>query len=280
IAARGGGNDGKQSPVRATVQRIALPLMIVVLLATIAWFDLRASDAIGGYALPLGLGLAALGLTASVFVPVNRFSLHGMYQQRLIRTFLGSSRRDRDPNAFTGFDRNDDVCVHHLKDVRPLHVINTTLNAKSSTHMGRQETLAQSFSFTPLYVGNRDVGYRPASEYGSDGGGEGTGVSLGMAMADSGAAASPAMGMYSTKSRAFLLTLANARLGLWFGNPRSGHRWQSSDPAISVAPLMRELLGLTTDHNPYIYLSDGGHYENLGLLEMVSRRCRFIVVSD
>ena len=280
IAARGGGQTGKPSAVRAVIQQIALPIVIVILLATIAWADLRASDAIGGYALPLGIGLAALGLTASAFVPVNRFSLHGMYQQRLIRTFLGSSRRDREPNAFTGFDRNDDVCVHHLKDVRPLHVINTTLNAKSSTHMGRQETLAQSFSFTPLYVGNRDVGYRPAHEYGSDGGAKATGLSLGMALAVSGAAASSALGRYSTKSRAFLLTLANARLGLWFGNPRSGKRWQSSEPAISIAPLMRELLGLTTDHNPYVYLSDGGHYENLGLWEMVARRCRFIVVSD
>src|SRR5262245_32197210 len=101
-----------------------------------------------------------------------------------------------------------------------------------------------------------------------------------MAIAVSGAAASPAMGMYSTKSRAFLLTLANARLGLWFGNPRSEKTWQSSEPRLSVDPLVRELLGLTTDHNPYVYLSDGGHYENLGLWEMVSRRCRFIIVSD
>lgn len=280
LAARSGGQTGKPSVLRLALQTIALPLVIVVLLATIAWADLRAADALGGYALPLGLGLAALGLTASAFVPVNRFSLHGMYQQRLIRTFLGASRRDREPNAFTGFDRNDDVRVHQLLDVRPLHVINTTLNAKSSTKMGRNETQAQSFSFTPLYVGNRDVGYRPAPEYGSDGGARATGLSLGMALAVSGAAASPAMGMYSTKSRSFLLTLANARLGLWFGNPRSERRWQSSEPAISVAPLIRELLGLTTDHNPYVYLSDGGHYENLGLWEMVSRRCRYIVVSD
>jgi hypothetical protein len=43
---------------------------------------------------------------------------------------------------------------------------------------------------------------------------------------------------------------------------------------------MRELLGLTTDRNPFVYLSDGGHYENLGLWEMVSRRCRFVIVSD
>jgi hypothetical protein len=29
-----------------------------------------------------------------------------------------------------------------------------------------------------------------------------------------------------------------------------------------------------------VYLSDGGHFENLGLYEMVARRCRWIVVSD
>jgi hypothetical protein len=280
MATRAGGQTGQPSTLRSVLQKIGLPLVILVLLSTIAWGNMRLAEALGNRWLPLGLGLAALGLTVSAFVPVNRFSLHGMYQQRLIRTFLGASRRDRDPNAFTGFDQRDDLRVHQLKDVRPLHVINTTLNAKSSTHMGRKETLAQSFSFTPFYVGNRDLGYRPADQYGSDGGAKATGVSLGMALAVSGAAASSAMGMYSTKSRAFLLTLANARLGLWFGNPESEKRWQSSEPAVSVEPLLRELLGLTTDRNPYVYLSDGGHYENLGLYEMVSRRCRYIIVSD
>jgi hypothetical protein len=129
-------------------------------------------------------------------------------------------------------------------------------------------------------VGNHALGYRAASQYGSDGGGKGTGLSLGMALAVSGAAASPAMGIYSTKARAFLLTLANARLGLWFGNPSSDSTWQNSEPPLGVGPLTHELLGLTTEENPYVYLSDGGHYENLGMWEMVSRRCRFIVVSD
>ena len=307
LAARAGGEPGKPSAVRAVVQQLALPAIIFVLLSTIAWGDLRAAEKLeyhrlttgtvcgpndwqippchadgGGIAENVALfgGLLAFGLLMSYFVPVNRFSLHGMYRQRLIRTFLGASRSDRHPNGFTGFDAKDDVCVHELKDVRPLHVICTTLNAVSSTTVGRHEQQSQSFTFTPLHVGNHELGYRAASEYGSDGGGEGTGLSLGLALAVSGAAASPAMGMYSTKSRAFLLTLANARLGLWFGNPKSTRSWQHSEPPFSVGPLMRELLGLTTDHNPYVYLSDGGHYENLGLWEMVARRCRFIIVSD
>jgi hypothetical protein len=305
LVARGDGQSSRPSTLRLAFQRLALPAIIFVLLSAIAWGNLRISEAIEyhwfnattlcspGAGLPchatgagfgenvmLAAGFAAFGLIMSWFVPVNRFSLHGMYQQRLVRTFLGASRRDRRPNSFTGFDAKDDLCVHELAHVRPLHVINTTLNAVSSTHVGRHEIQAQSFTFSPLHVGNHDLGYRLAREYGSDGGGKSTGVSLGMALAISGAAASPAMGIYSTKARAFLLTLANARLGVWFGNPVDPSAWQTSDPPLGVGPLVRELLGLTTDRNPYVYLSDGGHYENLGLWEMVARRCRFIIVSD
>jgi hypothetical protein len=88
------------------------------------------------------------------------------------------------------------------------------------------------------------------------------------------------MGIYSSKARAFLLTLANARLGLWFGNPKDAVTWQRSDPTLGVGPLVRELLGLTSDVNPYVYLSDGGHFENLGIWSMVVRRCGVIIVSD
>ncbi len=313
LAARGAaaGATGTIATLTLTLRGVALPAVIFLLLSSVAWADLRviegieyhrdhssvrctpemaAKGALDGPCHPLGAGLGevlalmggllAFGLLMSRMVPVNRFSLHGMYRQRLIRTFLGASRRDRRPNAFTGFDSKDDMRVHDLADVRPLHVINTTLNSVESTHVGRHEHQAQSLTFSPLHVGNRFVGYRPAREYGSDGPGLGTGISLGMALAVSGAAASSAMGMFSSKSRAFLLTLANARLGLWFGNPQSAKTWQRSEPPLGVEPLAREMLGLTTDHNPYVYLSDGGHYENLALWEMVARRCRFIVISD
>ena len=44
--------------------------------------------------------------------------------------------------------------------------------------------------------------------------------------------------------------------------------------------LLTSCFGLTNNKRSYVYLSDGGHFENLGLYEMVLRRCRFIVVSD
>jgi hypothetical protein len=37
---------------------------------------------------------------------------------------------------------------------------------------------------------------------------------------------------------------------------------------------------LTNDNSKYVYLSDGGHFENLALYEMVRRGCRIIVVLD
>jgi len=41
-----------------------------------------------------------------------------------------------------------------------------------------------------------------------------------------------------------------------------------------------ELFGLTDDEGLFVYLSDGGHFENLGIYEMLRRRCRTIVAVD
>ena len=101
-------------------------------------------------------------------------------------------------------------------------------------------------------------------------------------MAISGAAASPNMGYHSSPAITFIMTFFNARLGWWLGNPgvAGGRTFRHSQPTLAVRPLISEALGLTDDRNPYVYLSDGGHFENLGLYEMVLRRCRHIVVVD
>jgi hypothetical protein len=78
------------------------------------------------------------------------------------------------------------------------------------------------------------------------------------------------------------MALFNVRLGWWLGNPGpQGERtFRRRGPTFAVRPLIEETLGLTTDANPYVYLSDGGHFDNLGFYEMVLRRCHVIVVSD
>jgi len=57
------------------------------------------------------------------------------------------------------------------------------------------------------------------------------------------------------------------------GNPKAKERvWKRPGPRLGVRAFIDEALGLTDDTNDWIYLSDGGHFENLGLYEMVLRR--------
>jgi hypothetical protein len=101
-------------------------------------------------------------------------------------------------------------------------------------------------------------------------------------MAISGAAASPNMGYHSSPLLTFLMTFFNARLGWWLANPGIPGRkmWREPGPKSALKSLLGEALGQTDDQNEYVYLSDGGHFENLGLYEMVLRRCKIIVVVD
>lgn len=87
------------------------------------------------------------------------------------------------------------------------------------------------------------------------------GPRLGLAMAISGAAASPNMGFYSKMPLTFLMTVFNIRLGQWLGNPRDRKTRKFSGPPVGLMCLLRELLGQTDDDAAYVYLSDGGHFD-------------------
>src|SRR6266853_64574 len=54
--------------------------------------------------------------------------------------------------------------------------------------------------------------------------------------------------------------------------------WRS--PRFAPFELGKELLGMANDESKYVYLSDGGHFDNMGLYELVRRRCHYIVVCD
>lgn len=161
-----------------------------------------------------------------------------------------------------------------------MHVVNTTLNLVGGSNLAWQQRKAEPFSVSPLHSGCFRVGYRNSRDYG---GHDTNGISLGTAATASGAAASSNMGYYTTSPLiSLLLTLFNVRLGLWLGNPgpHGQKTYKLSAPTLSFKPVLSEAFGLTDDTNEYVYLTDGGHFENLALYEMVLRRCHFIVVSD
>jgi hypothetical protein len=215
------------------------------------------------------------GIVIGFFINANKFSLHATYRNRLIRAYLAASRLTRRPNLFTGFDPDDNIKLGDLSTEKPLHVLNGALNIVRGEQLAWQERKAESFTMSRLHCGSFKVGYRPSNKYGEA-------ITLGTALAISGAAANPNMGYHSSPVLGLLMTLFNVRLGWWLGNPGppGAKTWLRKGPRYSVGPLFSEAIGNTTDHYKYVNLSDGGHFENLGLYEMVLRRCHFIVVSD
>lgn len=163
---------------------------------------------------------------------------------------------------------------------RLMPVINTTLNLVGGDNLAWQQRKAEPFSVSPLHAGCFRLGYRDSRFYG---GRDTGGISIGTAAAISGAAASSNMGYYTTSPvLSLVLTFFNVRLGWWLGNPGAAGKdtFELRAPTSSVKPVLDEAFGLTDDENKYVYLTDGGHFENLALYEMVLRRCHLIVLSD
>jgi hypothetical protein len=271
------------------------------------------------YGDPLGLTLLVL-LPLAIFVlfgwrvDVNDFSMNSFYRNRLTRCYLGASNPQRDPNPLTGFDDRDTqhMQISKLKPSDgysgPLPIVCTAMNLSFGEDLAWQERKAASFAFSPLYSGytvgwtsgkgGRRLsfnGFVPTADYYQPDGG----INMSTAVAISGAAASPNWGYHSNPATAFLMTIFNVRLGWWIFNPRRSTlagclpnpilpgdkdgkdnkpEWPS--PRFAPLELTKELLGMTDDTSKYVYLSDGGHFDNMGLYELVRRRCYRIVICD
>ncbi|WP_400190156.1 hypothetical protein [Hymenobacter sp. B81] len=275
-----------------------------------AWLTQSGADFSWQSAGLLTVGAALLALLLAYCLGVNEFSMHHFYRNRLTRAYLGASRRasERQASAFTGFDPDDDLKLSRLVPFPdpaaapstggaveppgydgPLPIIGAALNITRGQDLANQDRKAESFVFTPRYCGfdfarlrpapdperAAEFGFRPTPHYAYP-----DGPALGTAMTISGAAANPNMGYHSSPVTAFLLTVFNVRLGWWMGNPRSRHDYRRADPRSGLFYLFYDLLGRATADRDFVNLSDGGHFDNLGLYELVRRRCRYIILSD
>ena len=262
---------------------LAIGLIAVGLIAK--WLTLEAfggwSDVFAGHGV-LYLFLACLGAStiAARYVDVNIFSLQEMYENRLVRAFLGASQADRKcTDPVTYINPKDDIPLMDIGvDIDgnahgPIHLINTAMNLSGSDQREYDERKADSFILSPLYCGSPMTGYRKTSD------GYAGQLTLGRAFSTSGAAVSPNMGYYSTAAVTALLTFCNLRLGGWFPNPKSIVFTEPS-PKFGWLQIIQEILGRTDAQQDYIYLSDGGHFDNLGAYELVRRRCKNIYICD
>lgn len=111
----------------------------------------------------------------------------------------------------------------------------------------------------------------------------------------SGAAFGSGMGQHTNKLTSLLFTLGNLRTGYWFDSGlSSAHRgirpevsflrrllWLLPRLFVTQSCLLDEATGrFAGPWSRFWYLSDGGHFENLGAYELIRRRIPFMVVTD
>ena len=303
---------------------IALPLFIFLLIVMltaavrqIAYFQFEGLNV--AYALScIAVWLASLSLLFDLMVPTNVFTLHSIYRNRLVRSFVGAANpvrtKGNQETGFLNFFLSDNVRLCELaatarpKGVPPqLHVLNMALNVPGSADIALQERKALPFTASAIAIGSRALphadpystasappmrlgSYRPAELYASrdrlplfaTDPGEQSPLSLGSAIAISGAAVSPNMGYHSNSALSVMLTLFNLRLGAWFGNPGTpgSDSFKADGPSFNISTLFNEAVGRANERRKFVHLSDGGHFDNLGLYEMLARRCKLIIAVD
>ncbi|MFI2606702.1 hypothetical protein [Kitasatospora sp. NPDC018619] len=236
--------------------------------------------------LPLVLGGVGLNLDQTWM------SLHPFYRLRLASAFAvrrateGGRSLARPYHFF-----REQTWLSHYGARRPdfpqvIFSAAANLSGNSRTPPGRP---AVSFSLSYDYVGGPDIGYartdllerRTRPHVARD-------LTVQSAMAVSGAAFSSAMGR---ESRVYqrLFAVTNARLGTWLPNPAVlGPDWtgapdwrRPAQPAVRRLPyLLRELVGRFPADDRFLLTTDGGHYENLGLVELLRHRVRTAVCID
>lgn len=202
------------------------------------------------------------GIFALFALNINLTGPHKMYRDQLARTFVQTEPAD--PDVALGAVNGSGAA--------PYHLINATVNLPSSTSAVLRDRKGDFFLFSKHWMGSAAVGYAPTQEWWTNGGP----VDLATAMAVSGAAASPHMGLSSMPTLSALMTLLNIRLGYWIGNPQ---KKTVGPPGFSC--LLREMTGIgMSETSGWLNLSDGGHIENMGVYELLRRRCKFIVCVD
>lgn len=208
-------------------------------------------------------------IVAGLLVNMNATSWHGYHAQRIAEMWIekvpGLGRRI--PLAQL------DTCGYG----RPYHLINATATFLGRRQRPDESTLRDLFLFSKLYCGSDRTAYQRTAHYMH---GEYT---LDDAVVVSGGAVSP---LFTTNPLVLILLLIfNIRMGQWVANPSARSflptrlskllsRWP-----VTVLRVLPSML-LPAERRPFCFVTDGGHYENLGLAPLLQRRCRLIFALD
>ncbi|NDD64091.1 MAG: hypothetical protein EBZ36_08960, partial [Acidobacteria bacterium] len=220
------------------------------------------------------LGMTIALLFFSIFVlDINYASPHRYYRSRLCRSYLVEEK-----DASGSVESRDRLSLSALdQQTAPYHLINCAVNVPASKNPDLRGRRSDLFLFSRNYCGSRLTGYYPTKEWESQDGH----LDLGTAMAISGAAAAPNMGTLTSPRYTFLLAVLNIRLGYWLRTPRQTFCGLSTLLGFpGLLYYFRELTRRMSEKTLSQNLSDGGHIENLGVYELLRRRCKYIIAID
>ena len=243
--------------------------------------------------------LCALALMlVCLLIGPNSNSLHRLYRDRLSRAFLfprpqlGQGAQAIDPDRFKfsalkPFSAVDTSLASQTTRAwtpaaayAPYLLVNTAINLEASRELNKRGRNADTFIFSPLHIGSRATGYVGTTDVEA----RVSDLTLATAMATSGAAASANMGVDTIKILTFSLSLLNIRLGYWLANPKRldalrnrFKRWRAN---IGTLYFAAETAGRLDENQLNVYLTDGGHIENLGIYELLRRKCKVILAVD
>ena len=265
------------------------------------WVADHASIIAGTYVL-----IAIILFVLALIPTLNANSLHRLYRDRLSVAFIFYERLPaRVPSWLTSitsaiFTRRrrpvrgpkDPVAedLTPLDDFKlsvisaryaPYHILNTALNIQGSKFVNQRGRNGDFFMFSRNYIGSQATGYVATKQMETIA----PDLNLATAMAVSGAAASSNMGSSTIRPLTPTLTILNVRLGYWLRNPiaavgRGANRLAAKLAEQANIYFFKEMFGRLDEKTYNVYLTDGGHIENLGIYELLKRRCKLIIAVD
>lgn len=233
---------------------------------------------------------AILSLVLALAANINHVSMHRFYRNRLMHAYMPDKFTVRNPGSgdhtpeAIDIGKPDKFLLTDLEKgetTAPYHIVNTNVMTIGSEDYRLSARGGDNFIFSPIYCGSDATSFIETQKY------VGGRMNLATAFSISGAAVDP--NSYATRSRplSFLMTLLNIRLGYWIENPlHIDKKWNIKIKNFYLRPMwyiyiFREMFGSgLTETQKQIHLSDGGHFENLALYELIRRKCRYIIASD
>ena len=276
-------------------------ILSVLLIYGLFYASYLIADHYKGDALFAAIATLSVGIFFGWFTDLNLFGINRMYRDRLMEAFMPNTssveKNQWEPATKADqtmvvnmcgngvFSKNTDgsidVNLKKIKSAGPYHLINTNIVLNDSEEAKFRGRGGDNFVISPAFSGSDSVNWHPTLDF-VDGK-----ISHATAMAISGAALNPGTGvggLGTTRNKlvSFMMAFFHLRLGWWLANPNAKNKKElSKKPNFIVPGLTQGVFAYNNkEDSTFIELTDGGHFENTGIYELIRRKLPIIILSQ